>query len=933
VYRGYGVKKEDEVLRASDEISIDLSKIKKWFNKDVIVGSKKEASQTIDIKKGVAFFKKYNFLLLLLIPIILSVHFRAFPIYLPATDDWARDNVYSSIKDSIRGQLGPQFPNLPPELLEERVESELQKAISNDNGAIEKQVSDISRFFRDQMQDDTGQTYLLAIDPYLWFQYAFNKVHVGHYGKSIKTEESVAELRGGRVGLPFDADAFNAENVESGVLWNDLRNGRIGKPVDTSRTNAQVSVLVYNLMHLFGSDVNVMGAVFLVPLLIVTLATIPAFFIGRKIGGNVAGVFAGIIVAINAPLLGRTPAGFSDTDAYNIFFPLLISWIFLEALDAKRKRSRLILAAFAGVLVGLFSSAWRGGWWTTFFFIIAAMGLYLVYRGVDNYQTSLKTTWSALRKDEWAKKILTIGSLFVVVAAASVSFFIGFSKFIGSAAVAENVINLKDVKVLWPNVLTTVAEFNEPPLRAIIGQMGGNLMVGIAILGILLMVFLRKDRKQKIFYAMLISIWFAGTLYAFSKGVRFSILMVPAFALAFGSGLGLAHNLLVTVGSKIRIPKYITSIVLIVLFSLLLLTPLRAANATALHEAPSMNDGWFNLLLEIRHDEADGIITSWWDFGHWFAAVAQKRVTFDGADQGKRIYWVGKSLLTNDEEHSVGMLRMLNCGQNYAFYALDGYVEDTSRSIDILNRIIREDKATARTMLAQEQLSSEQVDHVLGWTHCDNLLPQYYITSEDMVGKASVWGHFGSWDFDRAEMFNAVKKLDHTRGVNVLTGQFGQSLQDAEELYAEIQAKTGDGFIAEWPTYASGRAGCQRSGQQVQCSNGVVVDLNTMDVTLHMQGGSGKPSSVVYVDGDDVVEKKFASPATELSVMLIPDGDSFSSIIAFREQASSMFSRLFFFQGHGLKYFKRFSSTRTFNGQEVIVWKVDWEGKSTNFVR
>ena len=33
-------------------------------------------------------------------------------------------------------------------------------------------------------------------------------------------------------------------------------------------------------------------------------------------------------------------------------------------------------------------------------------------------------------------------------------------------------------------------------------------------------------------------------------------------------------------------------------------------------------------------------------------------------------------------------------------------------------------------------------------------------TSDDMVGKSGVWGHFGSWDFDRALIYNTLKKKE-----------------------------------------------------------------------------------------------------------------------------------------------------------------------------
>jgi len=34
-----------------------------------------------------------------------------------------------------------------------------------------------------------------------------------------------------------------------------------------------------------------------------------------------------------------------------------------------------------------------------------------------------------------------------------------------------------------------------------------------------------------------------------------------------------------------------------------------------------------------------------------------------------------------------------------------------------------------------------------------------------MVGKAGVWAHFGSWNFQRALMYNTVKSMEVTQGI------------------------------------------------------------------------------------------------------------------------------------------------------------------------
>jgi hypothetical protein len=282
-------------------------------------------------------------------------------------------------------------------------------------------------------------------------------------------------------------------------------------------------------------------------------------------------------------------------------------------------------------------------------------------------------------------------------------------------------------------------------------------------------------------------------------------------------------------------------------------------------------------------------------------------------------------LLEDEEAHSAGILRMLNCGQHVGFDVLLSFVDDTPGTINILNRIIKVDRSAAGVILREEGLTEEQVGTVLDLTHCENLIPQYVITSQDMIGKSGVWGHFGSWDFDRAAMYNKVKKEKSVRGIDILVNEFNLSQAQAQSDYQEIQSGGGDSFVAPWPSYTGSLAGCSRQGLTVQCGNGAIIDTTTLSTVLHVQGQSGTPYSLVYVDGDDVVEKVFPNANIGLSVILIPSESSFTSMLALPPQGTSLFTR--FFKGHGMKYFEPFRGTRTFNGQEITVWKVDWDAK------
>ena len=80
--------------------------------------------------------------------------------------------------------------------------------------------------------------------------------------------------------------------------------------------------------------------------------------------------------------------------------------------------------------------------------------------------------------------------------------------------------------------------------------------------------------------------------------------------------------------------------------------------------------------------------------------------------------------------------------------------------LSFFNEIIPLDKPEAENALLKHGFSDENISKILKYTHCDPP-DNYFITSADMVNKAGVWGHFGSWDFDRALIYNTLKKKEY----------------------------------------------------------------------------------------------------------------------------------------------------------------------------
>jgi dolichyl-phosphooligosaccharide-protein glycotransferase len=868
---------------------------------------------SFDFKKVSSFTKRNSKwlipLALILLVILLSTYFRVMPSYLPITEDWAENTVYNFYQQQIGNQVNQQYPNLPEQNRQSLIDTEWKKQLKDNKDQIDYDIEQLSNQYKASFQDENGQTYLLAIDPYLWYGETRSYINSGHFGTEV--------IKGKEI--------------------NFLRNGREGKGMPRIVFHSLFGAYLYKIGSFFNKDLQLMAAFFYIPVIIIGLSIIPAFLIGRKFAGNIGGTFAAIIIAINSALLSRTPAGFSDTDPYNILFPLIITWLILETFEAKSTKKMLAYSTLSGLSIGFFSSAWLG-WWYMFDFILAAIGIYVIYLLITGKKKGKKVSFGSIFTLR-IKQIIASTAIFFFSSAIVVTLFVGFNDFMDFFNSALGVITIKDLGLttLWPNVLTTVAEFNEIRFGEIVSQMGGNLLFIIAILGIIIAIAVKNEEgKRNIFYATLLTVWFIGTAYGFTKGVRFAILMVPAFALAFGTAVGFIYNRLSSwMEKEIKVNKIVAKLTIILILCLLFIAPLMSANGIAKNQIPSMNDAWYDSLTKIKENSNDAIITSWWDFGHWFVAIAERRVTFDGGDQGEKIHWVGKTLLNPDEEIAVGILRMLNCGQEEAVHVIEeNFSGDTLRAINVLNQImVLNDKKEAIKILKKEGLNNEQIAEIIQLTYCDDLIEQFYITSEDMVGKAGVWGHFGSWDFEKAAMYQSVTK-NKEDGQNILIEEFNLDEETAARYYSEIINSPGDQWVATWPGYQS-TGSCSFENKIYHCNVNlgqgttiIDIDLDTINASISTSNGNVYPNSLVYATKEGIKKKEFSGQLLGASVVLLHEENKI--LLTHPLQADSLFTRLFFFNGHGLKCFTPFDERRTVTGDKISIWKVDFECKQKN---
>lgn len=924
----------EEKKASTDDEVIDFSKLKQKFtglfnkNKTEHGESKPHPSHapkkdsddslSIDIHQLKNAAKKHAKWLIplacILIAVFVSVYLRTMPQRMPLADQWAENTIANYYQDLVKQQIDQQYPYLPEQNKQSLIDKEWQNFQKQNKANLAAQAETLSKQYKENFKDDEGTLYLLGIDPYYYYRQTYYVLENGFPGTGYFEDGSLK-------------DDYRLAPIGGGSQWN-FHNWFAAK--------------WHQFLNLFG-DFSLMYTFFFVGTIFSALTVIPGFFIGRKLSkSNVGGFFVSFLLAVSSFFVARTTGESSDTDVYTVFFPVLITWIFLEALDAKERKWRFVLVSLAGFATGLFAFAWTG-WWYIALFLLATVVFQIGY----HLFTQRKTLTAAVKSKETKESAMLLGA-YAVVLSIFVNIFTSFGDFIKLLSGPFKFINIKAVAVksFWPNIRTTVAELNVVSLKHVITTLGGKLLLALAVLVIIILLFRKNEHgKREPHLCFLIALWLAASLYGTTKGVRFILQATPIFAIAVGTCMGLIwHYASRWITTELKLNKDLTKIIVFLLLALLLIippndNPVKAGYNQAHGSVPSMNDAWYKTLTKIKEEAPENIIiTSWWDFGHWFKAVANRPVTFDGGTQTPwGAYWVGKSLLVNDEKATVGIVRMLNCGQNTAFDELDRILNDTPKSVQLLNEIVVWDKKAALQKVEQAGLTESQAAAVVKYTHCDNPPESFYITSEDMVGKAGVWGHFGSWDFSRAVMYLKTKKLERKEAVAVLTTEFNVSEEEAEQLYAEITSTDADRWISPWPGYLNGAQGCEKvSEDKLRCPGSIqgksfAINIDLTDYTAKFESqNEAYPNSIVYAVQDEMKERKFSVATSGFSIILIPTGSNYVFLTADPLQANSMFTKLFFLQGHGQKCFSKFDEVQNINGGRIITWRMDYHCQQKN---
>ncbi|MFT4312709.1 MAG: STT3 domain-containing protein [Candidatus Woesearchaeota archaeon] len=917
-------------------------------------------------------------LILLFIPVYFGSQVRMATGELAQTDFLAENAVLSSLQQQIAQQVQAQMPFSSPQAQQQEINRQLAQLIEQDRQAFDAQVQQLSRQYKQAFQHEDGQTYLLELDPYYYYRILDNMLTNGHPGEYIGEDGiSYSNLRL----APTPEDMFRAAD--------DF--------------HIQFSYYYHRFINIF-TDTPLHTTYFYLPVFLMSLAIISMFFLARRLAGDFAGFFAATLLAFHPLAVMRTVGGFSSTDGWNMLFPVLAIWMIVEAILATKLWQKSLFSALAGLAVGLFAYAWSGWWFIFYVVVAGFGLYLLSYIlakenwtwraitvGIGAVIASLFMTYTQVRSQEvmitlftvaaiyaivyivrvalskrmqaefFAKpfvQMVHVGVVFVLATALFVTIFSGFSRVVQLILTPFTSLDRFTTAAnptLFPNIMTTVAELNPSTFSQAINsatfQFTGFFIL-LAFAGMILLYFTSKIKHEsKINYTLpsFLIAWFVITLAMAIVAVRFQILFAPAFALAAG----------VAFGQIIRFTQnqiedkvvYWTVLVIIIIGSLVLIVPQYDSafgQVTGLsmlqgplHSGllPMMNDDQYNLLINIQENsQEDAIISSWWDFGHHFTGVARRGATADGSTQNNpQSYWLAQALTTEDPKEFNDISRMLNCNANGAFEIINELEPNPLQAINITKTLIAQESREQALAYAQEQ---NLPDTIIDSTHCEPEVESFWVASEDMIGKAPVWGHFGLWDFERAQAWRLRNRPEF---LTFAQETFNYTPIQARQLQTQLRGfseRQGNEWIATYPQFLgssrSAKRACTQDGESITCEVQIGLSQNsgiaTVEFTQNLtdismlfvegnQQGRVSPDRVFFTDGQiyDLVEQN--EQTTGISLTISQEQGRYFVLLAQDELIASTFTKLFFYGGAGMhEYVTEFDRVDMINGQRWIVY-------------
>lgn len=873
---GSSLKKE----KTRKENAEKVAQLKEQYQKEQEKEQQKQEKEKSDGKNGFShFLTKHKTVLFLLIILLVATGLRLYVASKPITDDWAEQVVTANLETQVKNKVYEEYPTLSDAKKAELVQQGVSQALAAEQN--QQAIETLSEQYKESYKDPEGNSYLYEIDPYYFYELAVKE--------QITREKYPYPL------LPF------------------------------------VEYWFYKIVAFFLPSVSFVRVIFYLPLLFTLFSAIFIFFIAKELWNETAAFLAGLFFVTQPILLEFSLLGFVDTNMLNIFFIVASGFLFLsffkqiaktynfEMNNQMREYTFKYLFSFfllvlLGISILLFRLVWSA-WYISVLLLIVPLSCFALL-------WYSKKLWYWKEQSLQTKKYVLLGA-FLFLGVLTFFFYYSFQEvevggieeiqiksYLPTSVKKYLHFDYVDPYGNWPDTFALIKELQTTPIPDLIKYAGGKVVILTSFLVFLSLawsILKTKEKREELNKIYLLVAYLVFAVLSL-RAIRLLPYFIPFLAITVGIGITLVFEFLKEKMQQFlhKEKKAIRMITLTALWCIVFLPFAYSLVPQILEKSnlmPIMDDAIYNSAIFIKENSnADAIISTWWDRGTFYKALAERTVHLQSQPHMPRTYWLASFYITDDEVEAKNIISMLDCQAEPDIFSSLQRNFSQQESIEIMKELLQYEENERnqslekilaplnQTVLSDNPILVENIRETLSSKlSCDKAAAETYIVViDDIMLKFSAVQYFAAWDF---------------------------AAQQPDPQYPYMDLEEGS---------------CLRSQSGLYCGigrNQFFLNLTSMNVTA-----TTSVNEVYLVANETVQHNVLSDPvvtANPYTLLIYNRAGYWKALYLPKEVADSMYVQLMILDGYNLTYFEKVFDEVRPETAGVKVYKVKWNGTET----
>jgi len=650
----------------------------------------------------------------------------------------------------------------------------------------------------------------------------------------------------------------------------------------------------YKIWSFFDKDLTLFGAIFYLPLVFMVLLSIVLFFFIRNFFNNGIAFFTTLFFVIHPFFLQYSLLGMVDTNVLNVLFLVLGAFVFLQVFEWKNKQTIIIGSVFLVLIVIVFKYTWSG-YYSLLALILTTLFLYGVVFLFHRFTSKISSQYK-------------MGMLVVLIFAAIFALKYGYT--IVLDYLPSRLLNYLHIgqETFWPDAYLTIKELTGVGFSGLVELVGGRLLALVSFIGFIWMSWKAWTEKNKCF--LLLFVWYSAFFIISLSAVRFFPFFIPVFCIMLGFVFYKVFMFLLSKAENLLgINHYSFRIFLSVLLLVVLLIPIFIPFSGAILETgkiiPIVDDAVYDTAIAIKENsDEDSVISVWWDRGHIFNALAERKVQVQASPRMPQTYWLATFLTTDNENIAANIIRMLNCKGSTKVFNLIRGVKGNLLAVPLMKQVLSQDKSTMLNFLEENELSTGVFDNI----YCEQP-DTYVVVIDDLLPKFSVIQEIAFWNFGITEAPELVG-LSETQTIQLLQQDYEMTEEEAKLVYDELFAEKTITPIQQFT--------CSKvSEDKIDCNileYKFEIDLETMEAF----SGNYYPKELFFVEDNLVYYNDFELNTLPYSLIVFDRTGTYMAIMVRQEVAHSMYIRMLLLEGTLFENFDKFTDSAKPETKHVV---------------